>query len=143
MSEFNQNTAHDSIADVVDTEQTSGVVGKPLNQPLTKEQKLERIDAQIDALVKRRQAIVDGVEAPKGKAVVIPEVGAVVYFKHGRTTATTAPTVRFGTVVATRAASTVDGKTSPALVKISCGEGFDIEVVTVFPAQIVDAPAAE
>jgi hypothetical protein len=140
MSEFDTQSTVESI---VDTEQTSGIVGKPLNQPLTKEQKLERIDSQIDALVKRRQAIVDGVEVPKGKPVVIPEVGAEVHFKYGRTTATTAPTVRSGKVVATRAATTVDGKTNPALVKIACGEGFDLEVITIFPAQIVDAPTAQ
>jgi hypothetical protein len=140
MSEFDTNSA---VNETIDGQQVSAIVGKPLNQPLTKEQKLEKIDAQIDALVKRRQAVVDGVELPPKSAVTLPEVNALVHFKYGRTTATTAPLVRYGIVLATRAAVTIEGKTSPALVKIGVGQGFDYEVVTVFPAQIVPAPTAE
>jgi hypothetical protein len=42
-----------------------------------------------------------------------------------------------GTVLAVRPAVTDGESRSPALVRVQFGEGFDLQVASIFPAQIV------
>jgi hypothetical protein len=105
---------------------------------LTKDEKIAKIKADIARLeIKLYNVENDIVAAPAvRKEVVLPEVGAVVSFVYGRKTATTAPKVVTGTVVAVKPA-TVDGdKKFPAQVKVSYGEGFDAAFAVVYPAQL-------
>jgi len=116
--------------------------------PLTKEQVLAKIDAQITKLQARRFNVENDIAVPKGtaKVVVLPAIGDEVIFSHGRKTATTAPTLLMGVVVALKQAGpSVDGKRgSPAQVKVQVGDGFDAEFFVIYPAQIEgNAPEQE
>ena len=109
----------------------------------TKEQRIEAIDAQIAKLQQRKQDLIDGVvRSPAKKVVALPEVGAVIKFSYGRKTATTAPVTLEGTVLAVKPSVVTDGKTSPALIKVQYGEGFDTSTAVIYPAQIVTVIAA-
>lgn len=113
---------------------------------LTKEEKLARIDEQIAKLQQRRYNIENDIVVPakQPKVVALPEVGATIDFKFGRTTATSAPVVRSGVVLAVKPSADLgEGKKSPAQVKVQCGEGFDAELLVIYPAQIVTAAVAE
>ena len=113
--------------------------------PLTKEQKLAKIDEQIAKLQARREDIVNDVVRVKAvKEVVLPDAGDTVTFMFGRKTATTQPTEKIGTVIGVKTATKMDdGKTSPAQVKVSFGAGFDAEVAVIYPAQITSISKAE
>ena len=113
---------------------------------LTKEEKISRIEKEIARLTTKLFNVVnDIVEVKTAKQVALPEVGADVLFNYGRKTATTDPVQKIGRVVAVKPAGvTADGKKTPAQIKVSVGEGFDAELVVIYPAQIADAgPAAE
>jgi hypothetical protein len=112
---------------------------------LTKEQKIAKVDEQIAKLQARREDIInDVVRAPAAKKeVALPEVGATVTFFHGRKTANTEPVEKLGTVVAIKPAGEVDGKRTPAQIKVAFGEGFDLETAVIYPAQIVATVADE
>jgi hypothetical protein len=105
---------------------------------LTKEQKIAALRAQIAKIEQRISDIENDVKVAKPKKeVALPEVGATVRFKYGRTTATTQPVEVTGTVLAVRPAVTDGESRSPALVRVQFGEGFDLQVASIFPAQIV------
>lgn len=106
---------------------------------LTKEEKLVAIDAQIAKLHQRRHNIENDIVVVKTpKAVVLPELGALVAFSYGRKTATTSPVAKQGTVVAIKPSIELEGgKRAPAQIKVQIGEGFDTEFVVIYPAQLV------
>lgn len=113
---------------------------------LTKEEKISRIEKEIARLTTKLYNVVnDIVEVKTAKQVALPEVGADVLFNYGRKTATTDPVQKIGRVVAVKPAGvTADGKKTPAQIKVSVGEGYDVELVVIYPAQIADAgPATE
>ena len=122
--------------DTVNTESTT-VAAKPV---LTKEQKIANITAQIERLLQKKDDLINGrVTVAAKKVVVLPEVGDVVAFTYGRTTPTSTARELIGTVSGVRAKVEAgeDGKGgSPALVRVTVGEGFDIEVLTIYPTQI-------
>lgn len=119
-----------------------GIVGKKTK---TKEEQIADFDSRIAKLVKRREDFINGVvHIPVvNKVVPLPEVGAVINFRYGRTTDKTSPVIKTGTVIAVRAAVTDELKKLPAQVRVSVGEGFDIELLTIYPAQIVEEDSAE
>lgn len=122
---------------------TTPSTAKPV---LTKEEKISRIEKEIARLTTKLYNVVnDIVEVKTAKVVALPEVGADVLFNYGRKTATTDPVQKIGRVVAVKPAGvTADGKKTPAQIKVSVGEGFDAELVVIYPAQIADAgPATE
>lgn len=117
------------------TTEATQAAAKPV---LTKAEKLAQLDQRIARLQQQRYNVEnDIVAAPKvAKAVVLPGVGASILFYYGRTTATTSPELKAGTVVAVKPVSEVNGKKTPAQVKVQVGEGFDAQFVTIYPAQI-------
>lgn len=130
--------------DTVNTtaETTTAAPVAPVKPVLTKDQKIANINAQIAKLQQRLSDVInDVVRAPAAKVIALPEVGAVVEFTYGRTTPTTTARELIGTVVAVKAASEVDGKKLPALVRVSVGEGFDAELLTIYPSVIKPASA--
>lgn len=105
--------------------------------PLTKEEKIAKIEAQIVKLKQRIEDIINGVVRVKAsKVVVLPNVGDVVDFTYGRTTPTTSARELTGIVIGVKPATEVDGKRTPALVRVQVGDGFDSEILTIYPAQI-------
>ena len=113
---------------------------------LTKEEKIIKIKANIAALEVKLFNVENDIAVVRvAKVVELPEVGTDVIFKHGRTTPTTEPVERIGRVVAVKAPVPKEGgKTTPAQVKLSVGEGFEQEFVVVYLGQIVrNAVAAE
>jgi hypothetical protein len=145
MTDFFNDIAQNETNDAANAEaQDQAVVGKT---PKTKEEQIAIIDGQITKLQKRRQDLIDGVVSkPAAKVVALPEVGAVIEFRFGRTNEKTSkvPVIKTGTVIAVRPAVADELKKSPAQVRVSVGEGFDVELLTIYPAQIVEAvePAA-
>lgn len=114
--------------------------------PLTKEQKITAIQEQIAKLQQRLFNVEnDIVEVKPAKVVALPEVGADVLFRYGRTTNTTKPVEKIGRVLAVKPAMPLEGgKTSPAQIKVQVGEGFDAELVTIYAGQLVNpGPATE
>ena len=111
---------------------------------LNKEEKLAKIDKEIARLNQRRYNIEnDIVEVKAKKEVVLPAIGTDVLFRTGRTTTSTTPVERIGTVVAIKPATVTEaGKKTPAQIKVSVGQGFDQEFIVIYPAQIVDAGPA-
>lgn len=111
--------------------------------PLTKEQKIARIDEQIKRLQAKREDIINDVVRVKAvKEVVIPGVGSTVTFLFGRKTANTSPVEKTGTVIAVKPAVKLDtGKTAPAQIKVTFGEGFDADVAVIYPAQVTSIVA--
>lgn len=123
---------------------TNAAVSTPVAAaPLTKAEKIAKIEGQIVKLQERLSDIInDVVRTPASKAVVIPEVGQDVRFTYGRKTATSNPVELLGTVVAVKAASVSDeGRASPAQLKVSTGEGFDASFVVIYPAQVIEIVA--
>lgn len=122
----------------------AAVAAKPV---LTKDEKITKVKADIARLeIKLFNLINDIVEPTRvKKEVALPTVGQVVAFVYGRKTATTEPKTITGTVVAVKPAGEVDGKKTPAQVKVSYGEGFDAAFAVVYPAQLtsVDGVAQE
>lgn len=122
--------------DTVNTESAT-VAAKPV---LTKEQKIANITAQIERLLQKKDDLInDRVTVAAKKVVALPEVGDVVTFTYGRTTPTSTARELVGTVIGVRAKVEAgeDGKGgAPALVRVTVGSGFDIEVLTIYPAQI-------
>lgn len=112
---------------------------------LTKEEKLVKIDAQIAALQQKRYNVENDIVTTKAaKVVVLPVTGDVVAFSYGRKTPTSSPRELVGTVMGVKPASEVDGKRTPAMIKVTVGYGFDAEVLTIYPAQVSAInPAAE
>lgn len=105
--------------------------------PLTKEEKIAKIEAQIVKLKQRIEDIINGVVRVKAsKVVVLPNVGDVVDFTYGRTTPTTSARELTGIVIGVKPAAEADGKRTPALVRVQVGDGFDAEILTIYPAQI-------
>ncbi len=119
------------------TETTAAPVAKPV---LTKEQKIANITAQIERLLQKKDDLInDRITVAAKKVVALPEVGDVVSFTYGRTTPTSTARELVGTVSGVRAKVEAgeDGKGgAPALVRVTVGEGFDLEVLTIYPAQI-------
>ena len=115
--------------------QAQAPVAKPV---LTKDEKITKVKAEIARLELKLFNLINDIAEPARvkKEVVLPEVGATVSFVYGRKTATTEPKIITGTVVAVRAASEVDGKKTPAQVKVAYGEGFDAGFAVVYPAQL-------
>lgn len=110
--------------------------------PLTKEEKIAKIEADIKKLQERLYNLVNDIvpQARVKPVVALPEVGAAVLFSYGRKTLTTSPVLREGVVIAVKPAQPgANGKTSPAMVKVQCGEGFDAELVTIYAGSIVPA----
>lgn len=104
---------------------------------VTKEEKLAKIDAQIVVLNQKRYNVEnDIVTAKAAKVVVLPVTGDAVAFSYGRKTPTSQPRELIGTVMGVKPASEVDGKRTPAMIKVTVGEGFDAEVLTIYPAQV-------
>jgi hypothetical protein len=104
---------------------------------LTKEEKLSKIDAQIAKLNERRYNIENDIVTTKAaKVVVLPVTGDTVAFSYGRKTPTSQPRELVGVVLGVKPASEVDGKRTPAMIKVTVGEGFDAEVLTIYPAQV-------
>jgi hypothetical protein len=142
MTYFSNDIAQNETNDAANDE-AQAVVGKT---PKTKEEQIAIIDGQITKLQKRKQDLIDGVVSkPAAKVVALPEVGAVIEFRFGRTNEKTnkTPVIKTGTVIAVKPAVTDDLKKSPAQVRVSVGEGFDVELLTIYPAQIVEAPVAD
>lgn len=107
---------------------------------LTKEEKLAKITKEIARLTAKYDDILnDRVAVKVSKEVALPNVGDTVIFVTGRKTATTEPTQRIGTVVAVKPKATVGDKTTPALIKVQYGEGFDIEFANIYPAQVLSS----
>lgn len=111
--------------------------------PLTKEQRIAKLREQITKLEAKITAIETGVEVKVGKVVALPIVSDSVTFLYGRKTATTEQVLRSGTVVAVKPSTEVDGKKLPAQVKVQVGEGFDVEFVTIYPAQVITTVSQE
>lgn len=110
-------------------------------QPTTAE-RIAALKKQREALDLRIYNLENGIETTKAKKVVpLPVAGATVYFNYGRKTATTDVRVVSGTVLAVKKDAVVEGKTTPAQVKVQFGEGFDAQIATIYPAQIVSKPA--
>lgn len=128
---FNADTIDNTAVDAA-----APVAAKPAP---TKEEKIASLKAQIAKLEVRLYNVENDIVVPAkvAKVVELPAVGAEVSFMHGRTTATTEPTQKTGVVVAVKAATEVDGKSKPALVKVQIGEGFDAELVTIYLGQLV------
>lgn len=128
------NTPFDNAASNEATNAAATVVAAP-----TKEEKIAAVKAQIARLQEKLYNIENDIVVVKAsKVVVLPNVGDAVLFSYGRKTATTNPVLKEGTVVAIKPAGKADnGKTLPAQIKVQTGEGFDIEFVTIYPAQIV------
>lgn len=109
---------------------------------LTKEEKIAKIKQNIAALeIKLFNVENDIVTAPRAKKEApLPNVGDTVRFNYGRKTATTEPVTITGTVVAVKPKSEVNGKTTPAQVKVQYGEGMDAAFAVVYPAQLLAEP---
>jgi hypothetical protein len=117
---------------------------------LTKEERIASLEAQIAKLTQRLDDVRnDRVVAKAKKVVALPEIGDVVAFTYGRTTPTSTARELVGTVIGVKAKVEPgeDGKGgTPALVRVTVGSGFDIEVLTIYPAQIkpeTEAPALD
>ena len=114
---------------------------------LTKDEKIAKVKADMARLEIKLFNLINDIAEPARvkKEVVLPAVGAVVSFVYGRKTATTEPKTITGTVVAVKPAAEVDGKKTPAQVKVAYGEGFDASFAVVYPAQltVVDGVAQE
>lgn len=112
---------------------------------LTKEEKLAKISASIAALqAKYDDVLNDRVSAKKAaKVAYLPNVGERVLATVGRNTANKQATVVEGVVVAVKLAELgEDGKTKGATqVRVQFGEGFDVQLVTLYPAQLQAVPA--
>lgn len=134
---FSADNSSDVTADVAVP--AAPVVAKPAP---TKEEKIAKIEADIKKLQERLYNIVNDI-APVARVkptIALPNVGDTVLFSYGRKTLTTNPTLREGVVAAVKpAAPGANGKTSPAMVKVQCGEGFDAEFVTIYVGSIVPA----
>jgi hypothetical protein len=114
----------------------------------TKEEKIAAIEAQIAKLTLKLDDVRnDRVPTPAAKKVAyMPVVGDKVLAPVGRTTATTTAKTVEGTVTAIKAATFDEaGKLkSAAQVRVRINEGgFDEQLVTLYPAQLVAVPAAE
>lgn len=105
---------------------------------LTKDEKIAKVKAEIARLETKLFNLINDIPEPARakKEVVLPAIGATVSFVYGRKTATTEPKTIVGTVVAVKAATEVDGKKTPAQVKVAYGEGFDAGFAVVYPAQL-------
>ena len=123
-----------------DTNATNTAANTEVKTPLTKAERIEKLEGQIAKLRERLSDVInDVVRAPAAKVVVLPAVGQDVRFTYGRKTATSNPVELVGTVVAVKPASTnEEGRSSPAQLKVSTGEGFDAAFVVIYPAQVVE-----
>lgn len=129
------NTAIENTTEIGNT--ASAVIGA--QAPLTKEQRIAKIDEQIAKLQARRQDIIDGVvRQPAAKVEKpLPGVGATVTFTFGRNKGNRSPIDLTGEVLGVKpAGQTSDGKRTPAQIKVQVGTGFDSNVYVIYPAQI-------
>lgn len=133
MSEINTNEA-------INTAATEGAAAPAA--PLTKEQRLEKIQAQIAKLQQRYDDVLND-RQPQAKAkkeVYVPEAGDVVIATVGRNTATSQASTEKGTVIAVKFPEVgEDGKAKGSTqVRVRIKEGqFEEQVVTLYPAQLV------
>lgn len=134
MTDFNADSI-DNSSDIANEAVESAIV----KAAPTKAERIAAIDAKITKLQEQRYNIEnDIVAAPKAaKVVVLPAVGDTIVFTYGRRTPTTEPVQRVGVVIAVKPKTEVEGKSLPAQVKVQAGEGFDAELITIYPAQIV------
>ena len=114
--------------------------------PLTKEEKIAKIEGQISKLQQKIKDLIEGVvRAPAAKKeVALPAIGDVIEFTYGRKTATSNPLEKIGTVVAIKPSVVVEiegggTRRNPAQIKVQVGDGFDTEFVVIYPAQIKQA----
>lgn len=116
----------------------NNAVAKPV---LTKDEKLAKILKSIEALqAKYDDVLNDRATAKKAaKAVAIPAVGDRVLATTGRNTASTQAIVREGVVVAVKVPA--EGEKGAVQVRVQIGEGFDAQLVTLYPAQLEAVPA--
>lgn len=104
---------------------------------LTKEERIAKIEAQIATLTQKLDDVRND-RVPQGKAkkaVYAPAVGDKVLATTGRTTATTQAVIREGVVVAVK--TPAEGEKGATQVRVQIGEGFDAQLVTLYPAQLV------
>lgn len=103
--------------------------------PLTKEQKLANIDAQIAKLQARRADIEAGRDTKAKKEVYVPAKGDKVIATIGRNTATSQAKSVEGTVLAVKVPA--EGEKGATQVRVRIYEGeFDEQTVTLYPAQL-------
>jgi hypothetical protein len=107
------------------TEQTTAVVAAAL----TKEERIAKIDAQIVKLQAKRQSVIDGRPAKTKASVALPSIGDEISFNYGRGVTVTQLS---GTVLGVK---NEPGK--PVVIRAQVGEGFDAEIVSLFPSQII------
>lgn len=125
------------------SDNTNATVAAPVVK--TKEEKLIAIDAQIAKLQARRDDVLnDRVTVKVAKVAYIPEVGDKVLATVGRNTPTSQAKVVEGTVIAIKHPAIVDGKAVGAVqVRVEVGEGFDKQLVTLYPAQLTAVPTSD
>ena len=123
------------------TQATAATVTRKFSE-LTKDEKIAYVQKQIDTLTAKLNDIInDVVRVAAKKVVALPAVGDTVLFSRGRRTPTTEPVDTFATVVAIKPAVALEsGKTAPAQIKVQIGEGFDAELVVIYPAQCKALP---
>lgn len=91
--------------------------------------KVGPVDERIEKLQAKRARIIEGKPAKQTKQVVIPELGSEVTFSYGRgETLKTLTGVLVGV-------SNEEGK--PTVLAARVGEGFDMQVVKLFPSQLI------
>lgn len=109
---------------------------------LTKEEKLAKIQGQIDKLTQRYDDVLND-RQPQAKAkkeVYIPAAGDIVVATVGRNTATSQASTEKGTVIAVKFPEVgEDGKAKGSTqVRVRIKEGqFEEQVITLYPAQLV------
>lgn len=102
---------------------------------MTKEQKLAYLDAQLAKLAQKRDDVAnDRVTVRVGKAVYVPEIGDKVFAVVGRNTATSQAKTVPGVVVAVK--HPAEGEKGATQVRVRIGEGFDEQLVTLYPANL-------
>ena len=111
----------------------------------TKEEKLAAITAQITKLQARYDDVLnDRVTVKVAKVAYVPNVGDKVLATVGRNTPTSQAKIVEGTVIAVKHPAIVDGKPVGAVqVRVEVGEGFDKQLVTLYPAQLTAVPASD
>lgn len=114
--------------------------------PLTKEEKLARLDTQIKNLQQKRDDVAnDRVTVRAKKEVFVPTVGQGVLATVGRNSATTQAKIVDGTVVAVKfPEANAEGKVVGGIqVRVRIYEGtFDEQLVTLYPSQLAAKPEA-
>lgn len=115
--------------------------------PLTKEEKLARLDTQIKNLQQKRDDVAnDRVTVRAKKEVYVPNKGDTVLATVGRNSATTQAKIVEGVVVAVKfPEANAEGKVVGGIqVRVRIYEGtMEEQLVTLYPSQLQAKPAAE